>query len=77
MMINIDNLSTMFGPFILLYYYIANILHGVDSRNRPDAYDENTFVRDWQIKVNMRESDDKTMLHVIIKYVVDNAKYVA
>ena len=33
-------------------------------------------MRDGQIEVKIRESDNKTILHIIIKYVVDNKKYV-
>ena len=38
----------------------------LDIRNRPDAYDENIFMRDGQTKVKIKESDKKTTVPVII-----------
>ena len=35
-----------------------------------------TLMCDGQTKVKIRESDNKTILPIIIKYVVDNKKYV-
>ena len=54
MMMDIDTLSRRLGPLIALHCYIANILHRVDIRNILDAYDENTFMRDGQTKVNIK-----------------------
>ena len=49
----------------------------MDIKNRPDAYDEHAFMRDGQTKVEIRESDNKIILLVIIKFIVDNEKYVS
>ena len=76
MMIDVDVLSRRFGPLIFSHCSIANTLHGVDIRNRLDTYDENTFMCYGQTKVKIRESDNKIILHVIIKSIVDNEKYV-
>ena len=76
MMMDVDALSRRFGPLIALHCSIANILHGVDIRNRRDVYDENTFIRDNQIKDKIKESGTKITLPVIINYIVDNEKYV-
>ena len=53
-----------------------NILHGVDIKNRPDAYDEHAFMCNGQTKVKIRERDNKIKLPVIIKSIVGNEKYV-
>ena len=76
MMMDVDALSRRFEPLIALHCAIANILHVVDIKNRPDAYDEHAFIRDGQTKVKIRESDNKIILPVIIKSTVDNEKYV-
>ena len=76
MMMDVDALSRRFGLLIALYCSIANILHGVDIRNRLNVYDKNDFMRDGQTKVKIRESDNNTILPVIIKYVVYNENYV-
>ena len=44
-MMGVDALSRKFGPLIALHYSIANILHGVDIKNRLDAYDEHVCMR--------------------------------
>ena len=75
-MMNVDALSRRFGPLRALYCYITNISHEVDIKNRPDAYDEYAAIRDGQTKVKIRESDNTLILPVIIKYIVDNEKYV-
>ena len=75
-MMGVDTLSRRFGPLIALHYSVANILYEVDIKNRPDAYDEHAFMRDGQTKVEIRESDNKIILLVIIKFIVDNEKYV-
>ena len=69
---DVDTLSRRFGPLIALHCSIANILHVVDIKNRPDAYDEHAFIRDGQTKVKIQESDNKIILPVIIKSTVDN-----
>ena len=58
MMMDVDALSRRFGPLIALHCSIANILHVVDVKNIPDAYDEHTFIRDGQIKVKIQELDN-------------------
>lgn len=75
-MMDVDALSRRFGPFIALYCSIANILHGVDIKNIPDAHDEHAFIRDGQTKVKIRELDNKIILPVIIKFIMDNEKFV-
>ena len=75
-MMNVNALSRRFEPLITFHCAIANILHVVDIKNRPDAYDEHAFIRDGQTKVKIRESDNKIILPVIIKSTVDNEKYV-
>ena len=55
MMMDVDALFRRFGSLIALHCSIANILHGVDIRNRLDAYDKNTCIRDGQIKDKIRE----------------------
>ena len=76
MIMNVDALFRRFGPLIALHCSIANIFHGMDIKNRPDAYDEHTFMRDGQTKVKIRESDNKIILPTIIKSIVNNEKYV-
>ena len=65
MMMDIDALSRRFGPLIVLHCSIANILLGVDIKNRPGAYDEHAFM-----------PDGKMILPAIVKSIVDNEKYV-
>ena len=38
LMMDVDALSRRLGPLIALHCSIANILHGVDIKNRPDEY---------------------------------------
>ena len=59
-----------------MYCSIGNILYGVDIKNILDANDKNTFIRDDQTKVIIRESGNKVILPVIIKSIVDKKKYV-
>ena len=54
-MMDVDPLFRRFGSLIALHCSIAKILHGVDIRNRLDAYDKNNFIRDGQIKDKIRE----------------------
>ena len=70
-MFSLGDLDT--HSFSLLY---CKYLHRVYIRNRPDACDENIFMRDGQTRVKMRVSDDETILPVIIKSVVNNKKHV-
>ena len=76
MMMDVDVLSGIFEPLIALHYSIANILHGVDIKNRLDAYDEHVFMRASQTKVKIRETDKKIIIPVLIKSIVDNEMYV-
>ena len=46
----------------------------LDISNRPDAYDENNFMRDGQTKVKIKESDKKNTLPVIINSIMVNEK---
>ena len=59
MMMDVDALSGRFESLIGLHCSIANILHGVDIKNRLDAYDEHAFMRTSQTKVKIRETDKK------------------
>ena len=72
----VEALPRKFGSLVVLHCSIANIWHGVNISNTLNACDENKFVHDGQTKVKMRESDNKTILPVIVKYVVNNTQYV-
>ena len=73
---DVDALSRRLGPLIPLHCYIENILHSVDTKETPDAYDEHAFICDGQTKVKIRESDNKIIFPMIIKSIMDNKKYV-
>ena len=51
MMMDVDALSGRFEPLIALHCSIANILHGVDIKNRLDTYDEHALCVPAKLKL--------------------------
>ena len=51
MMIDVDALSKKVGPLIALHCGTAYVLHGIDVKNRPDAYDGKMFAHEGRTKL--------------------------
>ena len=66
MMIDVDALSRRFRPIIAQHCAIANILHSVDLKNIPEAYDNRKFAYKGRSKIDMATADSMKNLPVII-----------
>ena len=73
---DVDALSRRFGPLIALHCAIAYVLHGVDIKNRSDAYDTDAFSQEGKVRIKLLEEKRIVTLPTITQTVVNNSEYV-
>ena len=76
MMMNGDALLRRFEPLIVSHCAIVYILHTIDIENRPDVYNEKSCMHDGKTKIEVREGDDRAVLPIVIKSIIDKTKYI-
>ena len=76
MMIDVDTLTRSVGPLILLHCTIAYILHGVDVKNRPDAYKIESFSKQGKTKVDVLNESHIVPPPIITQTMVNSSYYI-
>ena len=75
-MMDVDALSRRFGPLIAQHCAIAYMLHSVDTRHRPEAYDDTNFTRHGLMKIKSSSHRMPTHMPVITQCRIDEYKNV-